>query len=268
MTITKETIQRRLRTLEDMRKVRVLYAIESGSRAWGFASTNSDWDVRLIYVPTDVRWWLTVEPTRDVLENADLPDYLKAGDVDFAGWDLRKFFGLVSKSNPTAFEWLQSPLIYTEQWPFWHDVRMESEKFFSPKAALGHYVSMAKHNYREHLRDGKADTVKLKKYLYIARPLLCCHWVSQWGSPPPLPFMSVLGCAQTALPSQVVSDLIALVSRKQAGSELDEGPALPAVNAWFDSELVRFEELRQATPKREMPSLRVFDDLLALAFGL
>jgi len=158
-----QVIQETLDRIEAQRAVQIWFAVESGSRAWGFESTDSDYDVRFIY-RAPLKDYLTVFPRRDVIENADVgsPDPL----LDFSGWDLRKFLGLVIKSNPVCFEWLQSRIVYLEDGR-WHQVREAVRPFFAPKAAMHHYLSMARHNYREHMRDGTAQSVRLKKYLYI-----------------------------------------------------------------------------------------------------
>ena len=84
-----------------------MLAVESGSRAWGFASTDSDYDVRFIYIrPRD--FYLKLESTRDVIE---IPI---EGAFDINGWDLNKTLRLAYKSNPTLFEWSSSPVVYRD----------------------------------------------------------------------------------------------------------------------------------------------------------
>jgi predicted nucleotidyltransferase len=189
---------------------------------------------------------LTVFPRRDVIENADVqsPDPL----LDFSGWDLRKFLGLITKSNPVCFEWLQSPLVYKEV-ANWTQVRELVVPFFSPKAAMHHYLSMGRHNYREHMRGGESQSVKLKKYLYITRPLLCCRWIEQnpTAGPPPMPFVDVMNAA--GLDEELRSELSTLVDRKKAGEELDEGAAVPSINRFIDSELERLPAVADSMPE-------------------
>lgn len=246
--------------LENLRKVSVLFAVESGSRAWGFASQNSDWDVRFVYL-NQIDEYLRVAPVRDVIENEDLKTLaLTRGtkDLDFSGFDLRKFFELMLKSNPSVFEWLASPIVYHEARSnhFWGAVRACAADCFSPKASLYHYVSMAKHNFREHMKSG-ATTVKLKKYLYITRPLLCCQAILETGLPPPMPFHQVVNMVQRGPNrSHAVQDaLMDLVRRKQGGDELMEGPVVPAINAWIEAEIPRMQHAAgraaEGKPNRE-----------------
>lgn len=237
-------IQSTLKRIEAERSVKIWFAVESGSRAWGFESTDSDFDVRFIYF-SPLAEHLTIVERRDVIENADVvsPDPL----LDFSGWDLRKFLGLVNKSNPVCFEWLQSDIIYQEETK-WRAVRELVAPFFSPKAAMHHYLSMARHNYREHMRDGASPRVRLKKYLYITRPLLCCRWIERnpAAGPPPMPFMDALNAV--AVPNDVKSALIDLVARKKAAEEIDEGAAVPCINQFIATELPRLKTVADIMP--------------------
>lgn len=216
----------------------VLYAVESGSRAWGFESMDSDFDVRFIHL-SPAAHYLRVFPARDVIENDDVKH--EDALLDFSGWDLQKLLQLATRSNPAVFEWLQSSLIYRED-RRWANLRPLLVPFFSPCAAAHHYLSMARHNYREHMRDGQAEAVRLKKYLYITRPLLCLRWIeaNPCSGPPPMPFNDLLTHPST--PQEIVAPLAALVERKRGGQEVDEGKPIPVVNAFIDAELTRWRE--------------------------
>ena len=133
-----------LRDIEARHDVTVLFACESGSRGWGFASPDSDYDVRFIYV-NRLPWYLTVAPGRDVIE---VPI---SGDLDINGWDLRKALGLLRESNPTLLEWLGSPIVYREEAETMAQFRTLAAQVFSNAKGWHHYASMAKKNFREHL---------------------------------------------------------------------------------------------------------------------
>ena len=100
-----ETVKERLLEIEKEKQVKILYAVESGSRAWGFESLDSDYDIRFIYAHNK-NWYLNILPKKDVIE------YPIVNDFDYSGWDLRKTMFLVNKSNPVLFEWLKSPIVY------------------------------------------------------------------------------------------------------------------------------------------------------------
>lgn len=152
----REKIQEKLCRIEESEHINILLAVESGSRAWGFASLDSDYDVRFVYIrkPED---YLRLDAIRDVIE-------LPIDDVlDINGWDLQKTLRLLYKSNPTLFEWFSSPIIYQET-EFADKFRDLMVRFFSSKKTLHHYISMAEGNYREYL---KGDLVRVKKYFYV-----------------------------------------------------------------------------------------------------
>ena len=158
----RDTVNRCLDAIEREEGVRVLFACESGSRAWGFASPDSDYDVRFVYVqPRD--WYLSIGDQRDVIERPIVDLY------DVSGWDLRKALRLFRKSNPPMLEWLGSPIVYRERTTAAASLRRIAARSFSPRACAFHYLHMARGNYREYLQ---ADALPLKKYLYVLRPLL------------------------------------------------------------------------------------------------
>ncbi|HEY4371120.1 MAG TPA: nucleotidyltransferase domain-containing protein [Burkholderiales bacterium] len=230
----REQIMIQLMRMESLHNVRVLLAVESGSRAWGFASPNSDWDVRFIYAPR-LPWYLRVNATRDVIE---LPLHKYASDdLDINGWELRKTLGLMQKCNPTLLEWLQSPLVYRQNDDAVAGLRALAREFFSPAACWHHYFSMAKGNNREYLQ-GK--TVRLKKYLYVLRPLLCCQWIEQYNAPAPMLFRTLVDTLVKDAELRLAID--ALLEQKRGAAELAEGPRVPALGWFIENELQRCEQ--------------------------
>jgi predicted nucleotidyltransferase len=162
--------------------VRILLAVESGSRAWGFASPDSDYDVRFVYChPRD--WYISVLEPRDVIE-VSLP-----GDLDVSGWDLRKALRLFAKSNVPLNEWLGSPVTYTEVPGFRERFLRYLPQYFNPIAGLYHYRSMADRA----LADGYVDgSIRIKKLFYALRPLLACRWIEHTDTQPPTGFSSLV----------------------------------------------------------------------------
>lgn len=233
----REAIQAELDRAAKFHGVRILHAVESGSRVWGFESPNSDWDVRFIYVHP-LSYYLSVDDRRDVIEIPLLP-----GDLDLSGWDLKKALGLLGKSNPPLLEWLTSPIVYqtTPDAKRMHDLALD---YFNQRTATFHYLHMASGNYRGYLR---GDTVRLKKYFYVLRPLLACIWIERFGGMPPVAFDGLLEVADWGPDlGTIVSDL---VTRKKAGDELAEGPQLPDLNRWIESKLEHFSSLARTKSK-------------------
>ena len=210
--------------------VRVLLAVESGSRAWGFASPDSDWDVRFIYVHRP-EWYLGIDDRRDVIEQM-LPL-----DIDLAGWELRKALRLFRKSNPPLLEWLRSPLLYKEQFSTAQRLRETSAAFFSPISVSHHYLSMARGNHAKYL---SSEEVRLKKYLYVLRPLLACDWIADTGTMAPMEFQQLLDRLLPNGPVRAAVDR--LLKNKMSGGELGTGPRDPILHAWIDGRLAHYAE--------------------------
>lgn len=217
-----------LRDIEAQHHVTILFACESGSRGWGFASPDSDYDVRFLYV-NRLPWYLTVSPGRDVIE---VPI---SGDLDINGWDLRKALGLMRESNPTLLEWLRSPIVYREAADTMAQVRALAARVFSNAKAWHHYASMAKKNFREHLQ---ADVVRYKKYLYVLRPLLAARWIRTRPGVPPMRFAEL---AQHTLDAQrdaaLIEEINALLAVKMRANESATSPRWPGVHAFIEAEL-------------------------------
>jgi predicted nucleotidyltransferase len=218
-----------LADVERRHDVTVLFACESGSRGWGFASPDSDYDVRFVYVHRR-EWYLRVEPQRDVIERP-LDDVL-----DVSGWELRKALQLLHRSNPTLLEWLDSPVVYRDD-PRWVPrLKSLAAAFFSPLRGRHHYLSMAKKNFRGYLQ---GDTVRFKKYLYVLRPLLAVRWIDRGLGMPPMRFAELV--AGTVHEPAVLAELDALLELKMSASESDYGPRRPAVHALIESMLADAE---------------------------
>ncbi len=223
----RETILSKLKEIENKENVKILLAVESGSRAWGFASPDSDYDVRFIYVRPKEDY-LRLEKTRDVIE---LPI---EGELDINGWDLDKTLRLLRASNPTLFEWFSSPIVYRET-AFAQDFRSIMQRYFSSKRGLSHYLSMASSNYREYL---KGDTVKAKKYFYVLRPVLACQWILDKGTPPPMLFSELM---DEELDSAILPDVNRLLDLKMNAPEIKTIPKIDSINRYLDSSI---EEVR------------------------
>ena len=118
-----DRIHKELSTIEKRENLTILLAVESGSRAWGFPSPDSDYDVRFFYIrPRE--YYLSLEKRRDVVE-------LPFDDVlDISGWDFDKTLRLLRSSNPTLFEWVSSPIIYRKH-PAFDNLMSNAPTYFS-----------------------------------------------------------------------------------------------------------------------------------------
>lgn len=239
-------VEEELDRIEAREGVRVLYAVESGSRAWGFASTDSDWDVRFIYVRPP-EWYLSVQRRRDVLE------YPLSGDLDVSGWDLQKALGLLARSNPPLVEWLRSPHVYREASSVAQSLRELATTGFSARSCMHHYFHMAEGNYREYLQ---GESVRVKKYFYVLRPVLACRWIGAHGTMPPIEFAALL---EDQLVPTLRPVVLALLDRKRSGEELASGARIAPLNDYLDSELAALRDQLRSTPRRSPPNWERLD---------
>lgn len=242
-------ILEKLDAIEAEHGVRILYACESGSCGWGFASQDSDYDVRFIYCHRR-DWYLTVGEPREVIE-------LPINDVlDINGWDLRKALQLMRKSNPTLLEWLSSPIVYREDAGTMAQFRALAEKSYVPQACLTHYLQMARGNFRDYL---KADEIWVKKYFYVLRPVLACLWIEAGYGVAPMPFDALV--QRMVTDHHLQSAIEELKRRKMAGDELDRGPRNEVISAFLERELDRLYSAQLPMPNAK-PTLEEADTLL------
>lgn len=161
-----ELIQQHIKQIEQRHNVQILYACETGSRAWGFPSPDSDYDVRFIYQhPKD--WYLSLGERKDTIEYMD-------GDLDITGWDLKKCLLLLKKSNAPLIERFQSPIEYFAEENFKQSFRHLIPEHYSPTAVFYHHHSLAVKFWAD-IKD--AESFKLKSFFYLFRSLLSCNWI-------------------------------------------------------------------------------------------
>jgi predicted nucleotidyltransferase len=185
----REKIIKLLADIERERNVRILYACESGSRAWGFHSEDSDYDIRFIYAAS-LETYLGVSDPRETIEIA-IKD-----DLDPGGWDVRKALGLLGKSNGPLIEWLHSPIIYLDRDGFRDSWRKLSREVLHPSKLRHHYMGLAVQINKRKLVE---DAPSAKSYLYVMRALLAARWVETRGTAPPVPFVELVATTDAPL---------------------------------------------------------------------
>ncbi|EEL52326.1 MULTISPECIES: nucleotidyltransferase domain-containing protein [Bacillus cereus group] len=250
----KEKIQLQLEKIEKENNVKILFAVESGSRAWGFPSKDSDYDVRFVYIhPVD--WYLSINEKRDVIE------YPISDVLDISGWDIRKALQLFAKSNPALLEWIRSPIFYSKNSNLPERLQKMSEHDFDPKSTIYHYLHMASKNYRGFLQ---GESVKLKKYFYVLRPILACKWLEEKGTVPPVEFERFI--AELSLEQEILDEIEGLLIKKKAGVELDAGPKNIVLNEFLEKRIAYYQEYVKEVEKGqgvEIEKLNVlFRDML------
>ncbi len=246
----RDAIAAAITSIEREHDVRVLYAAESGSRAWGFASPDSDWDVRFIYVHRR-DWYLSIGEPRDVVE-AMLP-----GDLDLAGWDLRKTLRLYLRGNYALNEWLDSSIVYAERGDLASELRRLLPVAFRAPGGYHHYLRMAQGVHAEHLVE---DSVRLKKVFYVLRPLLACRWIRATGTQPPTAFEKLATAPWVSSEERALIHELE-VAKGVAGEGHRESLSAP-VRAWFDAELLAANDAAAAIRSTASIDTETLDQLL------
>lgn len=222
----REHVGERLEAVAAEEGVDILFAIESGSRAWGFASPDSDYDVRFVYRHR-CDWYLSLREERDVIERG-----IDAREIDLSGWDLRKALRLLLKWNPALHEWLVSPITYSQTGACRGEMVALYEEHADLRAIGHHYLSIARSMWS---KMAAGDEVPLKKYFYALRPLMALKWLETQHGVPPMDFEALRSAAPW--PSEMdgaVDDLIAL---KRETPELGHGRRVPVIDRWIEKML-------------------------------
>lgn len=222
-------INDKLNEIEEKEGVRVLHAIESGSRAWGFASPDSDYDVRFVYARKKEDY-LRLDELKDTI------DWQLDEVFDINGWDLKKALKQFARGNATLFEWSGSPVVYrtTDEWA---KIRKISEQYFSEKAAIYHYYGTANHTFHDYLQ---GETVRYKKYFYALRPLLAAVYIEKYHVAPPVLFDELIKLDLTPELRKAIDELLEI---KKQTTEKDESPQMPAIKNFIETELIRQKEI-------------------------
>ena len=219
----------KLSEIEEKENVRIIYAVESGSRAWGVESPDSDYDVRFIYI-RNKEDYLNLQEMRDVIE------WQLDNVLDINGWDLKKTLIQFHKGNATLFEWANSPIVYKKS-DEWQVVYEGAKKYFSKKIALYHYYGTANNTFKQYLQD---DVVRYKKYIYALRPLLACKYIEDNHSIPPVRFDELL---MQKLPEDLSDEIDKMLDIKSRSDEKDLNPQLPVIKSYIENEINRYEQL-------------------------
>ena len=216
-------ILEKIKEIEEKENVRVIMAIESGSRAWGFASPDSDYDVRFVYI-RQLEDYLCLDKVRDVIE-WQIDDVL-----DINGWDIKKALQLMHDSNPTIFEWCASSIVYKDS-DLFEKLKELRHSYFSCKKSLYHYWHMASNNYLNYLQE---EQVRIKKYFYVIRPLLAAKWIVDNGTQPPMLFSELV---EAELPENLKDIIKHLLDMKQKMSEMGLASKIKELDEFIEKEL-------------------------------
>jgi len=219
----KEIIQKKLEEIEKQEHVKIILAVESGSRAWGFESADSDYDVRFIYV-REPKMYLRLDNVRDVIE-------WQLDEVfDISGWDIKKALQLLYKSNPTLFEWINSPIVYKETEEAL-ELRDIAKEYFDVKKSIMHYLNMTSTTFNNYLQD---DMVKLKKFFYAIRPILAAKYAIENNTQPPVKFDEL---KETMLDEYLMDEVNHLLELKTNSNEREYIPVISGLNKYIENNM-------------------------------
>ena len=241
------SILNKIDEIESKENVRIIYAVESGSRAWGFASSESDYDVRFIYVHP-LEHYLKLDSSRDIIE------YQLDEVFDINGWDIQKTLRLAYSSNTNLLEWNHSPIVYKKVKEF-DAIGNALDDYFSAKYCIYHYLNTAINNYRSYLTE---ETVRLKRYLYVIRPLLACRWILSKNCLPPIVFSELF---ESQLEEDMKPIINSLVELKISSPEVTKGKRIDRINEFIDSNLVILKNQADAMPREPKPSWDKLNEL-------
>jgi uncharacterized protein len=245
----RDKILAEIKKIEEQYEVKICLAVESGSRAWGFPSKDSDYDVRFIYVHKK-DWYLSIDQKRDVIE-------LPINDLlDINGWEVTKALRLFRKSNPPLMEWLHSGIVYYQAFSLVDQMKTIQNQVFLPQSALYHYLNMAKGNFRDYLRN---DEVKIKKYFYVLRPVLACVWIERFNTVPPIAFQTLV--EELLEEGQLKREILILLERKISGDELNLEPKVTVINDYLEKEIIRLEEYTKTVKVPKVDMTPILDNL-------
>jgi predicted nucleotidyltransferase len=235
-TLSSEAVARIDATLESIRRERSItipWAIESGSRAWGFPSPDSDYDCRFIYVRR-VEQYLSLWPYRDVIETP------LDRELDVNGWDLGKALKLVLKGNAVIIEWLRSPIVYQGDLGFRDEFLALAGRFTDRSLIARHYLHLGQRIRRAHLAD--EDAVPIKKLFYALRPAAALRWLRQHPDEAIAPMNFPTLMAECELPSELADVVSELLLRKAQTRELGTSPLPAPIASFIASELDHAQE--------------------------
>jgi predicted nucleotidyltransferase len=245
-------ILRRLACIETDDRVQILLAVESGSRAWGFHSPDSDYDVRFVYVRSQ-NAYLGLYPPRDVIETPI------DGLFDVNGWDLGKTLRLMIRGNSVAHEWLASPIVYRSDPRFRARMAPIARAWRSRYADAHHYYGLLASQWGRFI-EGR-ERVNLKKYFYVIRPAVALQWLRERpDDSPPMDLPSLLEGA--APPHEAAAALQELRAAKQAASELGEGPRIGGLDAYIREQMAWGLSAKGRMERPDPALLAQTDDLL------
>lgn len=260
-----ENIIEILKKLEQEHEIKIIYAVEAGSRAWGFSSEHSDYDIRFIFKQNDSKKYLSLRPIK---ENID--GFSADRKYDWQGWDITKALKLIEKLNPSIVEWIYSPIVYLKensQIDFLNRMKMLLNKQKRIGPLVNYYRSMAKANFKAHI--SSSNIVKIKKYLYAIRPvimsewLLKCHKSFEDSDLIHVDFLKTLEEVKPFIKESVYENIVKIIEIKKL-NDCEPKERIKCIDEWIEGVLEN-DQIKQIEIKElsvAQVNLKDYDDLL------
>lgn len=240
-------IKQKIADIEQKFSVKVILAVESGCRAWGFPSLNSDYDVKFIYV-NKPDWYISIDQKQETIE-LPISNY-----IDMNGWDILKSFKLLSRYDPSLQEWISSPIVYKSSQDEVDTIKRLAKTSFMPESSFNHYLSMAKTKL-EYIVD--KENIRIKNYMYAIRAIFCCQYILAYTSQPPMKISQLL----KHLDSEPLKNEIAkLIDIKFENPEKFEIPRVPLIEAFLSEKLSSLSNNTISNPKKT--DTHIYDNTL------
>lgn len=229
-----EKIEQILQDLETENEIKIVYAVEAGSRAWGFDSNDSDFDIRFIYIHQNRKKYLSLKKFKETFDG-----FSEDRIYDWQGWDITKCLNLLKKVNPTIIEWLYSPIVYIKDEQFEKYISLfknllKKQNRITP--LLKHYQSMAKSNYKSHIF-GKNEVI-IKKYLYVIRPIGMYQWLLTFSKKNDdlihVNFLKVLDDLKPYLKDDIIEKINEIIYLKKKSDEKSLGTKIECIDEWIE----------------------------------
>lgn len=235
----KTTIQQKLAEIEMQHGIKILYSCESGSRAWGFPSPDSDYDVRFIYTKS-------MDSYLSIRNEKDFMDFPLSDELDINGWDVKKTLELISKSNSVPFEWLQSPIVYHESTNFADELWTLCSFYFCPRTNIHHYLGIA----RGAMQTMQEEDIKIKKLFYVLRPMLAALWCAKQNTIAPMSIFPLMDLLTDDLRKKILS----LIELKSTANESYLIKIDQDIKTWIDQ---TFDYCMETSQKMERKSFEI-----------
>ena len=224
----KKRIVEYCKQIEQENNIKIIFAVEAGSRLWRMSSDDSDYDVRFVFVqPLEKYISLKNSKETDKVLNFIFDDKM----IDFSGFDIFKFCKLLDQSNPSVIEWLRSDIVYYGKIPL--ELKKIASKHFNPTSLIYHYKSMSRQNYEKYVKSGK--NVTYKKYLYALRGLINSKYIENTGKLPSIHFPVAVKKSKRIVPNNIINKIEDVIQRKKYGKEKDKINNIKLFDTYIDS---------------------------------